>query len=134
MIVVDSSAWIELFRATESRADRTLTRLLAEEAPLAVTEIVVAEVLAGARNELDHHRLRRSLLSCRMLPLGGLAGFESAAKLSQRCRRRGISPSVADCLVASPALKADAQVLHVDGDFDAIASVTGLAIHPLDPV
>lgn len=132
MILVDSSAWIELLRATGSRTHVTLRRLLYEEAPLAITEMVAAEVLAGARNQVDHHRLRRRVLSCRMLSLDGLPGFEQAAKLAQECRARGVTPSVTDCLIAAPARRAGAAVLHADGDFDAIASVTDLAIYPLD--
>jgi predicted nucleic acid-binding protein len=132
MIVVDSSAWIEFLRATESPVDLTLTRLLAEEGPLAITGMVVAEVLAGARDQLEHHRLRRLLVGCQMLHLDGLPGFESAARLLQRCRAQGVTPSVADCLVAAPALQERAAVLHADKDFDAIASVTDLAIYPLD--
>jgi predicted nucleic acid-binding protein len=131
MIVVDSSAWIEFLRATESPADLTLTRLLEERRPLAITGIVAAEVLAGA-DQVDHHRIRRHLLGCRMLPLDGLRSFETAAKLVQECRAQGISPSVTDCLVAAPARRAGAPVLHADKDFDAIASVTDLAIYPLD--
>jgi len=132
MIVVDTSAWVELFRATESRVDRTLTRLLDENAELAITEMVAAEILAGARDQLDHHRLRRRLLACHMLVLDGLPGFESAAKLVQQCRTQGITPSVTDCLVAAPARQVGAAVLHADSDFDAIASVVDLAIYPLD--
>lgn len=132
MIVADSSAWIDFLRATGSPADRTLVRLLHDEAALAITEIVIAEVLAGARNQVEHHRLRKQLLGCRMLPLGGLPGFEAAAKLAQECRSNGITPSVTDCLVAAPARRAGAAVLHTDRDFDAIASVTDLEIYPLD--
>jgi predicted nucleic acid-binding protein len=51
VIVVDSSAWIEVLRNTHSPADATFRRLLHEEAPLATTEVVVGEVLAGARDE-----------------------------------------------------------------------------------
>lgn len=132
MIVVDTSAWIEHFRQTGSPAHLTVRRLLDQDAPLAITEMVVAEVLVGARDEVEHRRLRRRLLACRMLPVDGLPGFESAAKLAQRCRARGITPSVSDCLIAAPALRAGAALLHADRDFDAIASVTELAIHPLD--
>lgn len=132
MILVDTSAWIELLRGTGGRAHRTFIRLVDEEAPLAVTEIVVAEVLTGARDDLEHRRLRRRLLSLHMLSVGGVAGFERAARLARHCRRRGITPSMADCLVATPALAAGAAVLHADADFDAIASVTDLRVYPVD--
>lgn len=132
MIVVDSSAWIEFLRATGSPSHRTLVRLVEERFALAITGIVVAEVLAGARSPGEHRRLRRHMLACRMLPLDGLRSFEAAAKLAQECRAQGVSPSVTDCLVAAPARRAGAPVLHADKDFDAIASVTDLAIYPLD--
>jgi len=132
MILVDSSAWIELLRETHSPAHRTFARLLHEEAPLAVTEIVVAEILVGARHDIEHHRLRREVFGLKMLSLNGLRGFEQAARLVQDCRARGVSPSLTDCLVAAPALSAGAAVLHADAHFDAIASVTDLATYPLD--
>lgn len=132
MIVIDSSAWIEFLRRTGSPTHHTLRRLLDEQASLAITEMVAVEVLAGARDQLEHHRLRRQLVSCRMLRLNGLPGFESAAKLAQRCRALGITPSVTDCLIAAPTLNAGATLLHADGDFNAIAGVTSLAIYPLD--
>jgi predicted nucleic acid-binding protein len=134
VIVADSSAWIEFLRATGSPADRTLVRLLHETAALAITEVVIAEVLAGARNQVEHHRLRKQLLACRMLPLGGLPGFEAAAKLAQECRSNGITPSVTDCLVAAPARRVGAAILHADRDFDAIAAVTDLEIYPVDAI
>jgi len=132
VILVDSSAWIELLRDTGSPAHRTVSRLLHEDAPLAVTEIVVAEVLAGARNEMEHHRLRGQMLSFLMLSLNGVAGFEQAARLTQACRARGVTPSLTDCLVAGPALLAGAAVLHADTHFEAIAAVTELETYPLD--
>lgn len=132
MILVDSSAWIEMLRDTESSVDRTFSRLLFEEGPLATTEAVVAEVLAGARDQVEHVRLRRRLHRLRFLTIGGLAGFERAARLSQHCRSRGFSPSLADCLVAVPALATGAAVLHADSHLDAIAAVTDLECYPLD--
>jgi len=49
MILPDTSAWVEFDGATGSAVDRRLTDLIAEGGPLAVTEPVVTEVLAGAR-------------------------------------------------------------------------------------
>lgn len=132
MILVDSSVWIEVLRKTESRADRTFRRLIHEETPLATTEAVVGEVLAGARDELDHVRMRRRLHALRFLTIGGLPGVERAARLSQICRSHGFTPGFADCLVGAPALAAGAAVLHADSHFDAIAAVTGLECYPLD--
>jgi predicted nucleic acid-binding protein len=133
VIVVDTSAWVEFLRATGSAADRTLDRLLAEEAELAVTEMVVAEILAGARDERHWTQLRQRLLALPVLSLGGLAGFEAAAALYGRCRRQGVTlRRLVDCLVVVPAFRSGAPILHAGADFDLIARCAPLGLAPLD--
>jgi predicted nucleic acid-binding protein len=133
LIVVDSSAWIELLRRTESPVDRLLTRLLQERAELAVTEVVVLELLAGARSDRDEEEIRLMLLGLTMLRLDGLAGYERAASIYRSCRRSGDTlRTVLDCLVAVPAIDAGAPVLHRDRDFDVLARHTALQVVPVD--
>ena len=130
MIVVDSSAWIELLRATGSAVDRALSRLLVEDAELAVTEIVSLEVLAGARTELEAQALREGPLARPLLALDGLRGYEAAAELYRACRRADERVrSLTDCLVAVPTIAADAELLHADADFEILARHTPLRIH-----
>jgi predicted nucleic acid-binding protein len=134
LIVVDTSAWIELLRRTESRAHTTLRQLLREGADIRVTEAVVMEVLAGARSPNDRMRLHRMVLGFPILRLDGLAGFEAAADLFRTCRAAGESlRGLMDCLVAAPAIRAEAELLHADGDFDKLARHTPLRLFPLGP-
>ena len=131
MIVVDTSAWIEFLRATESSTHHVVRRLLVEREELAVTEVVVMEVLAGARSPRQVHDLRATLLAFPVLPLGGLAGYEAAAQLYRACRRAGETVRrLVDCLVAVPVIEAGASLLHADEDFDRIARHAPLRIHP----
>jgi hypothetical protein len=69
VMVVDTSAWVETRRCTESPVNVTLSRLLAEKAELAVTEAVVMEVLAGARSPDEERRLRSTLLGFPVHPV-----------------------------------------------------------------
>lgn len=132
MIVVDTSAWIDFLRAQETPADLTLCRLLAEDAPLAVTELVVFELLCGATSELEHEELRNRILSLPVLSLRGLEGYEAAADLFRSCRAGGETlGSATDCLIAVPAIEADATVLAADRDFDVLARHTPLRLEPL---
>lgn len=132
MIVVDTSAWIEFLRARESAVDLTLCRLLSEGAQLAVTEIVVLELLSGARSGPELEELRSRVLSFPVLPLRGLEGYEAAADLFRSCRAGGEAPrSPTDCLVAVPAIEADATVLAADRDFEILARHTPLRLEPL---
>jgi predicted nucleic acid-binding protein len=79
VIVVDTSAWVELFRATGSPVELALT-----------------------------------------------------AELYRDCRRAGEPPrSLVDCLIAVPALGADATLLSADTDFERLARHTPLRLEPV---
>jgi predicted nucleic acid-binding protein len=56
VILVDTSAWIEFLRGTESATCREVDRLLGTE--IAVTDPVLMEVLAGARDDKHLRDLR----------------------------------------------------------------------------
>ena len=100
VIVVDSSVWIEFFRATGSSAHLTLRSLLADRAPLATTEIVVMEALAGVRYERERRAVREHLFALPMLALHGVLDYERAADLYRRVRSRGVTPrQLTDLLV-----------------------------------
>lgn len=133
MIVVDTSAWIELLRGSGTPVRHTLDRLLEEDADLAVTEMIVAEVLAGARGERHREELRRRLVAFPVLSLNGLTGFLAAADLYRTARARGVTVrKLADCMIAVPVLREDAELLHADADFDHLARVVPLRVVPLD--
>ena len=92
-----------------------------------------AEVLAGARDDMELHRLRPALVRLPLIPLEGLADYEEAAAIYRRCRRAGETiRKMTDCLIAVPVMRADAELLHNDADFDAIARHTRMKILPLD--
>lgn len=128
MILVDTSAWIELLRGTGSPVHRRLKTLLEQDSDLAVTELVVMELLGGARE--NRSALRKTLLSFPLLPLHGLRDFEAAAEIFRKCRHAGatLRRGYTDCLIAVPALREKAEILHNDQDFEVIARHTALQL------
>ena len=127
MILADTSAWVEYDRRTGSAVDQRLTELIRDEGPLAVTEPVLMEVMAGARDSRRESALRRLLLSFELLPFEAAADFEAAARIYRRCRSVGITPrGMVDCLIASVARRHDATLLAHDADLARIARVVGI--------
>jgi hypothetical protein len=103
--------------------------LVEQDAPIATTDVVVMELLAGARSETHAHELRRLLLGLIHLPVRGLADFESAAEIYRDCRRRGFTPrALNDCLVAAIAIRESVEVLHYDRDYQGIAGCSTLRL------
>lgn len=133
MIVVDSSAWIDLIRDRRTAVAHTLDRLIVERADLAVTEAVVMEVLAGATTPGAFVQTRSLLLGLPVLRLEGLADFEEAARIYRACRAGGDAlHSHVDCLVAVPTIRHGASLLHNDRDFEKMARHTALRLEPID--
>jgi predicted nucleic acid-binding protein len=132
VIVVDTSAWVEFLRKTGSAVNLLLRQLIEEGAELAVTEVVVMKVSAGARSQEQAAELRGQLLAFPLLTLGGLEGFDAAAELYRACRAEGESVrELSDCLVAAPTIAAGATLLQADRDFEILARHTELVLEPV---
>jgi len=124
VILVDSSVWIEVFRA---RQPLVLTSLVDFDDVVTCLP-VVQEVLQGFRDEGDFRLARDAMLSLPIVeaPLGD-ATFLEAATLYRRARSAGRTVrSSVDCLIAACALRSDLEVLHRDRDYAALAAVSGL--------
>lgn len=135
LVVLDTSAVIEFLRATGSPVHLAVLRLGRDpRIELAITEIVLMEVLAGGRGETQAAKLGDQLTSFTMLRLDPFQGFEDAAAIYRAARRRGITiRKMTDCLIAVPVIKAGASLLHADADFDRIAQFAPLSIEPVAP-
>jgi predicted nucleic acid-binding protein len=131
VIVVDSSAWVDVLRARDTPAARALRWLLERNRGVALTEVVLMELLAGsAKRDLGSMTARLSRFP--VIPLRGQEDFEAAAELYRRCRDAGDAVrELSDCLVAVPAIRVGAPVLHADADFDRLARHTPLQVVPL---
>jgi predicted nucleic acid-binding protein len=129
VILADTSAWVEYDGATGSQVDRRLEELISGDGPLAVTEPVIMEVLAGARSDEREADLRRLLLRFTLLGFDAVADFDSAATIYRRCRRAGITPGgMVDCMIASVAHRHGATLLAADADLTRVAEVVGVGL------
>lgn len=131
MILVDTSAWIEFLRNTNSNVCTAVDRLL--DADLAICDAVSMEVLAGARSEHHLIQLRRLLARATMVPTTP-ADYETAAFMHRTCRASGETVrKLIDCLIDAVAARVDAEILHADADFLALARHTDLKLHSDSP-
>jgi predicted nucleic acid-binding protein len=122
LILPDSSAWIEYLRQTESAIDRRLDAMLRERQRIATTDVVLMEVLGGARGRRHRDELQRLLYACEYLRTVTPSDFERAAEIYRVCRRNGETiRKLTDCVIAAVALRAEVPVLARDSDFHAIA-------------
>ena len=129
MILADTSALVEYDRASGSTVDRRLAALIEAAGPVAVTQPVVMEVLAGARDERREADLQRLLLRFKLLHFDAVADFDGAVRIYRRCRAAGVTPrGMVDCMIASVAWRRGAALLAHDADMDRVAGVVGIEL------
>jgi predicted nucleic acid-binding protein len=126
LILIDTSAWIEFLRDTQSSVCERVDTLL--ESRIATCDAVRMEVLAGARDQEHLEQLRRLLARATLLPTESI-DFDTAATIYRSCRGQGKTVrKLIDCLIAAVAMRANVALLHMDLDFTAIAAATELRI------
>jgi predicted nucleic acid-binding protein len=128
VILIDTSAWIEYFRATGSAAAGEVRRLLSDEAnQVAICEPVAMEILSGVSDDNTHAKLERLVNGLASLSVDSSTDFRTAAQIYRAARRGGRSiRSINDCLIAAVAIRHDARIIHQDNDFEVIAAMTSL--------
>lgn len=127
--LVDTSVWIEYLRDTGSEACNTVDRMISHDEPLATTDVVIMELLCGARSSDSRRKIWAFMNRCSMLPTRPLFDYEVAAELYTRCRQVGFTPSdTNDLLIASVAIGKKVPLLAADSDFEQIASVSSLRL------
>ena len=128
MILVDTSVWIDFFRAAETPQARRLAAALAGDEELCTCGPVMTEVLQGIRSASEYRRVRESLDLLVYLPIGRET-YVRAAEIWRKARRRGRTlRSTIDCIIAACAADSGAAVLHRDRDYDTIAELSNLKI------
>jgi predicted nucleic acid-binding protein len=124
MVLVDTSVWIEIFRA---RASLRLERLVAFDEVVTCLPII-QEVLQGFRDEQAFRLARDSMYALPIVesPLS-LGLVEESVGLYRTARRQGLTVrSSVDCLIAACALRHGLTVLHRDRDYPTLAKVSAL--------
>jgi predicted nucleic acid-binding protein len=129
VIVVDTSVWVDFFRGRETWQVEHLAQLITDDEPVALTDIVLTEILQGLSNDREARRVERRLLAFEVLRLDAVDDFRRAASLYRQARTRGITiRRTLDCLIASVCVRDDAPLLHADADFDHLATCTDLRV------
>lgn len=126
MVLVDSSVWIDYFNGVATPETDLLDRLLGRE-PVAVGDLVLAEVLQGFRDDADY-RAARSLLAS--LPVFDLLGASRAFKVAENyraLRKLGVTMrKTADAVIATFCIEQRMPLLSSDRDFEPFVEHLGL--------
>lgn len=126
MILVDSSVWIDYFRGISNPQSDRLDALLGSE-PLAIGDLIIAEVLQGCDADDDFARVNDLLGSLVLVNLGGKDIAVQAAKNFRILRAKGVTiRKTIDTIIATRCIGDGLSLLYRDKDFDPFVLYLGL--------
>jgi hypothetical protein len=128
MIVVDSSVWIAHLRDSDTAEVRKL-RAVDEPDEILIGDLILLEVLQGARNErlagLIEQQLRQFEIASMLSP----ALAPRIARNYRSLRDRGVTVrKTVDMIIGTFCIEGGHRLLHADRDFDPMVEHLGLRI------
>ena len=128
MIVVDSSVWINKFRGIQTEAVRTLSQL-DDDASILVGDIILLELLQGARTDAQAARIERLM---RAFAFERMLDRELSVVAARNFRTlRGLGFTIrtsVDLIIATFCIEHGHALLQDDRDFQPMAKHLGLRL------
>lgn len=128
MILVDSSVWIAHLRGQQTPAVAKLEAAASRE-PLLIGDLILLEVLQGARDEAHAARIERGLRRYALVPLLDADLAPLAARNYRKLRERGITiRKTADIIIGTFCIEHRHTLLHDNRAFAPMEEHLGLMI------
>jgi predicted nucleic acid-binding protein len=126
VILVDSSVWIAHLRGSLTPATAKLELAVTTE-PILVGDLILLEVLQGARDEAHAARIERGLRRFEVVPLLDSDLAARAARNYRELRDMGITiRKTADIIIGTFCIERRCSLLHDDRDFASMEQHLGL--------
>ena len=126
-VIIDTSAWIESFRAKVNQRFRLLIKDLILQNRVLLPGIIKAELLRGAKTKKEFNRLADMLKGLTYLPVPDTF-WDELAQFSFKLFRKGITVPLTDTYIALLCIENKASILHRDKHFDLIAEKAALKV------
>lgn len=124
LVLADTTVWVHYLRGDSSTVKERFVPLILENR-LATADIIIMELLRGARSEKDYDILYNDLVVLPRLEMDTNL-WDHAWKSGFRLRKKGINVPLADTLIASIATKHGCLLLHNDRHFTMMVEAMGL--------
>lgn len=128
MILVDTSVWVDHLRNAQTAQTLKLEKSLARE-PILVGDLILLEILQGARNERHASQIEKEMKRFTILPLLDDILSVQAARNFRKLRGLGVTiRKTADLIIGTFCIERGHVLLHDDRDFEPMERHLGLKV------
>jgi predicted nucleic acid-binding protein len=129
LVLIDTSGWICFFSRRGHEEIKETISILLDEDRVAVAGPILIELIQGARNQEEKEDIKNYVRGLHWLTVTD-DHWHKSAEFAFELRRKGITTSAIDTLIATLAIDYDCALLHKDSDFDQIAHHSSLVCYP----
>jgi len=125
LVLIDTSGWICFFSRRGFDAIKEAVSTLLDEDRAAIAGPILIELIQGTRNTEEKETIKRCFGGIHWLPVTD-DHWRQASEMAFDLRRKGVTSSAIDTLIAILAIEYNCLLLHKDSHFDFIARNSSL--------
>jgi predicted nucleic acid-binding protein len=129
LVLIDTSGWICFFARRGYEDMKKVISILLDEDRVATAGPIFVELFQGARDLEEKQNINNYAKGLHWLQVTDEHWYKSA-ELTFQLRRKGVTSSVIDVLIAVLAMDYQCTLLHKDTDLDHIARNSSLICYP----
>lgn len=122
--LVDTSIWIKCFREDNKSLQTQISSLILGKRVF-TSEIIILEILRGAKSDKEYNSLYEDFLALPLLEINRKV-WETAWKIAYKLRKKGVNAPLTDVLISGVALYYKCHLIHSDKHFNLISKLTDL--------
>jgi len=128
-VLIDTSGWICFFARRGYEDMKEAISVLLDEDRVAIAGPILVELFQGARGIEEKQNIQDYAKALHWLQITDEHWYKSGELIFQ-LRRKGVTSSIIDVLIAVLAMDCQCTLLHKDSDFDHIARNSSLICYP----
>lgn len=121
--LIDTTIWVLYLKGDKDIEDRIRSLILQDK--VATSEIVILEILRGARSQKEYNHLHDDFKALPLLRVDDLV-WEESYRMGFKLKSAGINAPLDDILIASLSDRYGCPLLHRDKHFPLMANTIGL--------
>jgi predicted nucleic acid-binding protein len=129
LVLIDTSGWICFFASRGYEDMKKVISILLDEDRVAIAGPILVELVQGARDIEEKRDIKNYAKGLHWLQVTDEHWYKSA-ELTFQLRRKGVTSSIIDVLIAILAMDYQCTLLHKDTDFDHITRNSSLVCYP----
>lgn len=124
--LLDTTIWVKYLRGLDDRLKDRVAALMLEDRVF-ITEVIILELLRGAKSDSEYTALYEDFMSLPRLVANNNV-WKAAWELAYNLRRKGANIPLADTLIAAVSIYYQCTLMHSDSHYNLVTKHSGLKV------